>query len=202
LLLNILPRPIIDRLAAGETIADTYEAVTVLVSDFVGFTRYSRRLPSHQVVATLNRIFSEFDGLAIRLGVEKIKTIGDGYLAVAGVPIPSKDHAEICAEMALGMLDILHRLNPTFDEPLEMRVGLASGPVVAGIIGSHKFAFDIWGDTVNMAARHESYSEPNCIHLSAETAALLPKRFAIESRGVLNIRGRGQVETYFLNGIR
>jgi class 3 adenylate cyclase len=202
LLLNILPRPIIDRLAAGETIADTFDNVTVLFSDFVGFTRYSRSFPSHQVVATLNRIFSEFDALALRLGIEKIKTIGDGYLAVAGIPIPSDDHAEACAEMAIGMLDILHRLNPSFDEPLEMRLGLASGPVVAGIIGSHKFAFDIWGDTVNMAARHESYSEPNRIHIAHETAALLEPAFRLESRGILNIRGRGQVETFFLNGKR
>jgi class 3 adenylate cyclase len=137
LLLNILPRPIIDRLAAGETIADTFDNVTVLFSDFVGFTRLSRSQPSDQVVATLNRIFSEFDALALRLGVEKIKTIGDGYLAVAGIPIPTENHAVTCAEMAIGMLDILQRLNPSFDEPLQMRLGLASGPVVAGIIGSH-----------------------------------------------------------------
>lgn len=202
LLLNILPRPIIDRLAAGETIADSFDQVTVLFSDFVGFTRLSRRHPSDRVVATLNRIFSEFDALAIRLGVEKIKTIGDGYLAVSGIPVPSDNHAETCAEMAIGMLDILHRLNPSFDEPLEMRLGLASGPVVAGIIGSHKFAFDIWGDTVNMAARHESYSEPNRIHVAPETAAMLESAFRLESRGILNIRGRGQVETFFLNGKR
>jgi class 3 adenylate cyclase len=202
LLLNILPRPIIDRLAAGETIADTFDHVTVLFSDFVGFTRLSRSHPSDRVVATLNRIFSEFDALALRLGVEKIKTIGDGYLAVAGIPIPTDNHAETCAEMAIGMLDILKRLNPTFDEPLEMRLGLASGPVIAGIIGSHKFAFDIWGDTVNMAARHESYSEPNRIHVALETATLLEPAFRLESRGILNIRGRGQVETFFLNGKR
>jgi len=202
LLLNILPRPIVDRLAAGETIADTFDEVTVLFSDFVGFTRLSRHQPPNQVVATLNRIFSEFDALALRLGVEKIKTIGDGYLAVAGIPIPSSNHAETCAEMAIGMLDILHRLNPNFEEPLQMRLGLCSGPVVAGIIGSHKFAFDIWGDTVNMAARHESYSEPNRIHVARETAALLESRFRLESRGILNIRGRGQVETFFLNGRR
>ena len=202
LLLNILPRPIIDRLAAGETIADTFDNVTVLFSDFVGFTRLSRAHPSARVVATLNQIFSEFDALAIRLGVEKIKTIGDGYLAVAGIPIPTDNHAETCAEMAIGMLDILHRLNPSFDEPLQMRLGLASGPVIAGIIGSHKFAYDVWGDTVNMAARHESYSEPNRIHIALETAALLEPSFRLESRGILNIRGRGQVETFFLNGKR
>ena len=202
LLLNILPRPIIDRLAAGETIADTFDHVTVLFSDFVGFTRLSRTYPPDRVVATLNRIFSEFDALAIRLGVEKIKTIGDGYLAVSGIPIPTDNHAETCAEMAIGMLEILRRLNPSFDEPLEMRLGLASGPVIAGIIGSHMFAFDIWGDTVNMAARHESYSEPNRIHVALETAALLEPAFRLESRGILNIRGRGQVETFFLNGKR
>jgi class 3 adenylate cyclase len=153
-------------------------------------------------VTTLTRIFSEFDALALRLGVEKIKTIGDGYLAVAGVPIPFDNHAELCAEMAIGMLDILERLNPGFDLPLQMRIGLASGPVVAGIIGSHKFAFDVWGDTVNMAARHESYSEPNRIHIALETAALLESDYKLESRGILNIRGRGQVETFFLNGRR
>jgi adenylate cyclase len=203
LLLNILPKPLVERLAAGEeTVADQHDSVTVLFSDFVGFTRLTQRHPSDQIVTTLNSVFSEFDALAQALGIEKIKTIGDGYLAVAGVPEARGDHAEAVAEMALGMLSILDRLNPTLVEPLQMRVGLSSGSVIAGVIGSHKFAYDVWGTTVNMAARHESYSEPNRIHISRETALLLPERYLLESRGILNIRGRGEVETFFLNGLK
>ncbi len=200
LLLNILPRPIIERLSAGETVADQFDDVTVLFSDIVGFTQMSSRLPPQKVVEILNTIFMEYDNLAMQLGVEKIKTIGDGYLAVAGLPTPRPDHAEAVARMALGMVDILHRINPTLDQPIRMRFGIASGPVMAGIIGSHKFVYDVWGNTVNTAARHESYSEPGQIHIAQATADLLRGKFRLTARGTLTMRGLGAVETYFLNG--
>jgi class 3 adenylate cyclase len=201
LLLNILPRQMVVRLSAGEdVIADAFDNVTVLFSDFVGFTRFASRLTPRQVVETLNTIFSAFDELVLRLNVEKIKMIGDAYMAVAGLPTPRLDHAEAIAELALGMQETLHRLNPEIADPLDMRIGIASGPVVAGVIGTHKFAFDVWGHTVNMAARHESYCEAGKIHVALETEPLLRDRYRTRSRGILNIRGRGDVETFYLLG--
>jgi adenylate cyclase len=200
LLLNILPQQIVDRLSQGETIADQFDDVTVLFGDIVGFTELSSRRSPRQVVEMLNAIFVEFDSLALRLGIEKIKTIGDAYLVASGLPIPRHDHADAIANMALGMKDILHRLNSASDQPIKMRIGIASGPVMAGIIGTHKYVYDIWGDTVNTAARHESYGSPDHIHIDKRTAELLAGRFRMTSRGILNMRGLGAVETYFLDG--
>ncbi len=201
LLLNTLPPQVVKRLTSGEkVIADAYDNVTVLFSDFVNFTTFSEAREPQEVVEVLNRIVIEFDDLGLDLGVEKIKTIGDGYLAVAGLPVPRPDHAEIMADMALGMMDILESMNKRLKTDLEMRIGLHSGLVVAGIIGSHKFAYDIWGQTVNLGARHESYSLPQHIHVSSETARLLEPKFNLKSRGTISIRGFGDRETYFLSG--
>lgn len=201
LLLNILPRQIVVRLSAGEdVITDAFDNVSVLFTDFVGFTRLSSRLTPRQVVEGLNRVFSAFDDLVLGLNVEKIKMIGDAYMAVAGLPAPRLDHAEAIAELALGMQEKLTQINSTLVEPLQMRIGIASGAVVAGVIGTHKFAFYVWGHTVNMASRHASYCEPGRIHVAVETEPLLRERYKLESRGILNIRGRGDVETFYLVG--
>ena len=201
LLLNILPRETVMRLSAGEdVIADAFDDVTVLFTDFVGFTRFAGSLTPRQVVEALNRVFSAFDSLVLRFNVEKIKMIGDAYMAVAGLPAPRLDHAEAIADLALAMQRTLSELNPTLVAPLQMRIGIASGPVVSGVIGTHKFAFDVWGHTVNMASRHESYCEPGCIHVATETADRLREKFVLESRGIMHIRGRGEVETFNLLG--
>lgn len=201
LLLNILPRQTVLRLSAGEdVIADAFDDATVLFSDFVGFTRFAAALTPRQVVEALNCVFSAFDRLVVQLNVEKIKMIGDAYMAVAGVPTPRLDHVEAMADLALGMQRALQELNPSLVAPLEMRIGIATGPVVAGVIGTHKFAYDVWGHTVNMASRHESYCEPGRIHVALETAQRLGDKYILQSRGVLNIRGRGEVETFYLLG--
>jgi adenylate cyclase len=199
LLLNILPPRIIERLGAGESVvADSFDQATVLFSDFVGFTEMAATAPPHRLVGDLNRIFSEFDGLALDLGVEKIKTLGDGYMAVCGLPDRRADHAEAMADMALGMFDILEKLNPTLLSPMKMRIGIHSGPVIAGIIGTHRIAYDLWGNTVNVASRQESFSEPGRIHISRQTADHLAAQFDLQSRGEIYVRGLGQVETFFL----
>jgi adenylate cyclase len=149
----------------------------------------------------LNRLFSEFDALARELGVEKIKTIGDAYMAVAGVPDPNPDPFAAIANMALGMIDRLGRVNRHFGWPLQIRIGMHSGPVVAGIIGTHRFVYDVWGDTVNVASRLEAYSLPNRIHVSQDTARHLVGRFALEPRGSIDVKGKGKLETFFLSRI-
>ena len=200
LLRNILPEQVIERLNRGETlIADRYESVSVVFSDFQGFTALSSRIDPTVLVERLNLIFSKFDALSQRLGVEKIKTIGDAYLAVAGVPIARPDHAVAAADMALGMIDGLREVNETFETPFRIRIGVASGPVVAGIIGIHKFVYDVWGDTVNVASRLETTSEPDRIQISAATAGFLGDSFQLEPRGQIELKGKGAMSTYFLN---
>jgi adenylate cyclase len=199
LLSNILPEQIIPRvMAGGQVVADAFASVTILFSDFVGFTAFAAHLEPREVVASLDRLFSAFDRLALQHGVEKIKTIGDAFMAVGGLPTPTTDHAEAVARLALDMQAALAAINPTLPSPLQMRIGIATGPVIAGVIGTHKIAFDVWGHAVNMAARHESYCEPGRIHVAAETAVLLRGRFALQSRGLLHIRGGGEVETFYL----
>jgi class 3 adenylate cyclase len=198
LLLNVLPRRVVDRLQAGETvIADRHEAVTVLFSDFVGFTSLSSDLPATVVVDELNRLFSAFDALCERNGVEKIKTIGDAYMAVGGLPETRPDHAVAIAETALGMIDVVDRSTGSRGE-WRVRIGIHSGPCVAGVIGTRKFIYDVWGDTVNVASRLETSSLPGRVHLSAAVAGLLGDRFELEPREAIELKGKGRSQTYFL----
>jgi len=201
LLLQVLPENVVRRLNDGETlIADSFENATVLFSDLVRFTWISAHMSPQEVVESLNSIFREFDDIAKCLGVEKVKTIGDAYLAVAGVPEPRSDHVHAMADMALAMLEGLERVNGELAQQFEMRIGLYAGPIVAGIIGKHRFTYDIWGDTVNMASRFESYSLPNRIHIPESIAGILDEKYVLEPRGMLEIRGKGPINTYFLNG--
>ena len=201
LLLNILPKAIVSRLHGGETlIADQLTNVTILFADLIGFTKLSSRLPASELVQLLNELFSEFDRLALSIGVEKIKTIGDAYMVVGGLPEPRPDHAHAVADMALAMIEAVGRINRDTLTPLQMRIGIHSGDVVAGVIGAHKFAYDIWGDTVNIASRMESHSLPNSIQLSAATYRHLHKHFQLERHGSVEIKGKGPMETYFLIG--
>lgn len=203
LLLNVLPPPIAERLKRGDTpIADTFPDVTILFTDLVGFTELSARLPAAALVEILNEIFSEFDALAAKHGVEKIKTIGDAYLAVAGIPIPREDHAAVIADMALEMLRVQQEFSHRRDLPLQMRVGINTGPVVAGVIGKHKFAYDLWGDAVNVASRMESHGMAGRIQLSESTHRRLADRYVTEERGVVDIKGKGPMPTWWLVGRR
>jgi class 3 adenylate cyclase len=199
LLLNVLPRSIAERLKQGETmIADHFDNATVLFADLVGFTPLSRRTPPLDLVNLLNEVFSRFDQLAAALGLEKIKTIGDAYMVVAGVPVPREDHAPAAATLALRMREELLAINNARGLKLSLRAGLNSGPVVAGIIGRNKFSYDLWGDTVNIASRMESSSLPGEIQISAATAALLSDAFYCEPRGKVSIKGLGEMETFLL----
>jgi adenylate cyclase len=199
LLLNILPAPIVARLKDGETvIADHLSNVTILFSDFVGFTELSSRLSAPELVGVLGRVFSAFDALALQFGVEKIKTIGDAYMAVGGLFGACDDHAHAVADMALAMTKTLVSLNDTLPTPLEIRIGINSGDAVAGVIGAHKFIYDIWGDAVNIASRLESNSLPSRIQVSRSTYDLLAREFIFEPRGSLDIKGKGAMEVFFL----
>ena len=199
LLLNILPAAIAERLKASEeSIADHADAVTVLFADIVGFTPLSARKTPRALVELLNRIFSEFDALADAHGLEKIKTIGDAYMAVAGLPNPVPDHAVRAARMALAMRDALARVSAETGEKLAVRIGLHSGPVVAGVIGRKKFSYDLWGDTVNTASRMESHGVSGTIHCTEATATLLQGAFQLQARGVVEIKGKGEMNTFLL----
>lgn len=199
LLLNILPRQIVGRLNDGETvIADRFENVSVLFSDLVGFTQISSRMAPPELVTWLNTLFSEFDAIARDLRVEKIKMIGDAYMVAAGVPEPRPDHAHAIATMALRMVEVVDRLNSDHETPFKIRIGIDSGPVVAGIVGTHRFLYDVWGNTVNVASRLESLSEPNRIQISENTAALLGTSFRTEARDTIAVKGKGLMQTHFL----
>jgi class 3 adenylate cyclase/CheY-like chemotaxis protein len=201
LLLNILPAPIIARLKSGETlIADHVSNVTILFADFVGFTELSSRLPAPDLVGVLGRVFSAFDRLTLKFGVEKIKTIGDSYMVACGLFGSRDDHAHAVADMALAMAETLESLNDTLPAPLEIRMGINSGDVVAGVIGAHKFVYDIWGDAVNVASRLESNSLPGRIQVSRSTYEHLGSDFILSPRDGLKIKGKGAMEAYFLTG--
>jgi adenylate cyclase len=203
LLLNILPQAIGNRLKAGEnTIVDAVPEATVMFADIVNFTGIAAKLTPGQTVAWLNEIFSDFDELVERFGVEKIKTVGDSYMVVGGVPLPVADHAVRCAEMAMAMVASMKTFNQRNRLTWQIRVGMHTGPLVAGIIGSKKFAYDLWGDTVNIASRLESHGEPGMIQVSETTAALLKNSFEVEPRGHLALKNRGQMEAFILVGRR
>lgn len=201
LLLNILPKAIAERLKLqSQTIADSFEDATVLFADIVGFTQLSARISATELVQRLNEIFSTFDRLAQQHGLEKIKTIGDAYMVVGGLPTPRADHAEAIAEMALDMQQEIRHFKRDDGEPLLIRIGINSGPVVAGVIGLQKFIYDLWGDTVNTASRMESQGLPGCIQVTATTYERLREKFIFEERGVLQVKGKGEMVTYFLKG--
>ena len=201
LMLNILPRPIADRLKKGEkNIAGSYPEVTVLFSDLVGFTKMSAQKSAPDLVKLLNDIFTRFDVRAQDLGLEKIKTIGDAYMVVGGLPIPRTDHAEIAADMAIGMFEDLNAFNVANNMAIEMRIGMHSGPVVAGVIGFTKFSYDLWGNTVNTASRMESTSKTGRIQITSITSGLLQDHFEIEERETIECKGLGPILTSFING--
>ncbi len=200
LLLNILPEPIADRLKAGETvIADRHEEVSVLFADIAGFTPLAEGMEPEEVVRLLNTIFSAFDELAEAHGLEKIKTIGDGYMAVAGLPTPRSDHAEAAAEMALGLRERIAEVEAAARCRLAVRLGIDSGPVVAGVIGKRKFSYDLWGDTVNTASRMESHASPGSIQVSERSYERLRHRYLLEPQTVV-VKGKGEMTTYLLSG--
>jgi adenylate cyclase len=199
LLLNILPKPIAERLKAKQsTIADSFGEVSVLFADIVGFTELSARMSPTELVKRLNVIFSHFDQLAEKYGVEKIKTIGDAYMVVGGLPMPRDDHAEAIAQMALGMQAKIAKLCADTGEKLAIRVGINSGPVVAGVIGVSKFTYDLWGDTVNVAARMEATGNAGRIQVTDVTYELLKDKYLFERRGVIPVKGKGDMMTYWL----
>ncbi|MEP6477417.1 MAG: adenylate/guanylate cyclase domain-containing protein [Actinomycetota bacterium] len=203
LLLNILPQAIIDRLEAGEeTIADRYPAVTVLFSDFVGFTEISADLDPQVLVAELNLLFSKFDALCEQVGVEKIKTIGDAYLAVGGLTDGAPSHTAAVAQLALGMVAAVEQVNEATTSGWSIRIGIHTGPAIAGVIGTMKFAYDVWGDTVNVASRLEASAEPDRIHVSTAVSELLQADFEFEPRGSVALKGKGVTQTHFLVGPR
>jgi adenylate cyclase len=199
LLLNVLPQRIIDRLEAGETlIADRHEAVSVLFSDVVGFTETAARLTPAALIEEMNVLFSGFDAICRRTGVEKIKTIGDAYMAVAGLD-GAGDHATAVAEAALQMVEQV-AASAGGGAGWRIRIGIHCGPAVAGVIGTSKFAYDVWGDTVNVAARLEATSEPDRIHVSGTLGSRIEDRYRLLSRGAMELKGKGLVETCFLVG--
>lgn len=201
LLLNILPKPIAERLKHGEkVIGDSFPEATVLFSDFVGFTQLATRIAPKDLVAKLNEVFSAFDHLCERHGLEKIKMIGDAYMVVGGVPTPRDDHAEAVAEMALAMQGEVARFAAAEGQPLRMRVGFNTGPVIAGVIGTKKFAYDLWGDTVNLANRMESHAPPGGILVTASTHARLRHSYSFKPGRVIRVKGKGAVLSYQLLG--
>ena len=204
LLLNILPRPIAKRLKATEgMIADDHDQVAILFADIAGFTKMSDRLKPSEVVTLLNEVFNAIDELVAKYGVEKIKTIGDAYMVVAGVPNAIADPNETIAQLALDIKSTVSRFKePGTGNPVEVRIGINSGTVVAGVIGNRKFAYDLWGDAVNVAARMEATGEIGKIQATDEFAASLSDRFDFEPRGEIDIKGKGKIATSFLTGRR
>jgi adenylate cyclase len=201
LLLNIMPQSIADRLKSGESvIADRVPEATVLFADIIGFTPLSSRISPENLVSMLNDLFSEFDQLADQFGLEKIKTIGDSYMLVGGLPEPRPDHTETVADMALAMPDIVARCAQRIGQSIDLRIGIDTGPVVAGVIGRRKFSYDVWGDTVNTASRMASYGFAGSIQVTEAVRARLSPAYRFERRGLQNIKGKGEMRTFFLVG--
>ncbi len=199
---NVLPDSVVERLKAapGEPIADGFAEASVLFADITGFVSMARGLGPEKTVALLNRLVSAFDELARRHGVEKIKTIGDAYMVASGVPLPRPDHSQALAAMALDLVATVRNLSAAENIPLNMRVGMAAGPMMAGVIGQNKFSYDVWGDPVNLASRLEQSSQPGRITVCPTCHAALKDTFTLESRGAIDIKGVGQQEAWFLNG--
>jgi guanylate cyclase len=203
LLLNILPRSIADKLKAHtQPIAEQFGSASILFADVVDFTPWSERLPPADVVGYLDHLFSHFDELAERYGLEKIKTIGDCYMVAAGVPSPRPDHGRAVALMALDMLEAMRADGRIGHLGLQLRVGINSGPVVAGVIGRKRLLYDLWGDAVNTASRMESHGTPGRIQITRATYELLADEFRCEPRGTIAIKGKGELEAWYLIGPR
>ena len=201
LLLNVLPAPIADRLKQQEpVIADRFDAVSVLFADIVGFTPLSAGMSADELVAMLDGLFARLDEMTQRRGLEKIRTIGDAYMVAAGVPSPRADHAAVLVDLGLEMLQAAH--DGSGGPPLQLRVGISSGPAVAGVIGRTKFQYDIWGDTVNTASRMESHGVPGRIHVSESTRVLIEDAYVCEARGTIDVKGKGPMATYLVVGPR
>ena len=199
LLLNTLPAPIAERMKKGElNIADRHPDVTALVADLVGFTTLTAHIGPEQVVHLLNEIFSGFDVIAERHGLEKIKTIGDAYMVAGGIPVPRADHAEAVLRMALDLHKEIERFNRAYNTSIHLRIGISTGPVVAGVIGRRKFSYDLWGDTVNVACRLESLARPGRILVSEATYERLKDKYRFEEGRNVSIKGWGRENTYTL----
>ena len=199
LLLNVLPAPIANRLREGElSIADGFAEVTVAFADLVGFTALSSEMPPQSVVALLNGLFTRFDVAAQEIGIEKIKTVGDAYMAVCGLPQPVENHAERMVRMAIRMVHICREHAMEHRVPIRLRIGINSGPVVAGVIGKSKYIYDLWGDTVNLASRMESAGLPDSIQVTSAVYEKLKDLFAFEPRGAIDIKGKGPIEVWLL----
>jgi PAS domain S-box-containing protein len=208
LLLNILPHLIADKLKtlqenkldSGAAIAEQFESATILFADIVGFTPMSQRMPATELVNLLNQIFSTFDRIAEKHGLEKIKTIGDAYMVAGGLPVTRDDHADAIARMALDMQQAILEFQSDINEPLSIRIGINTGSVVAGVIGIRKFIYDLWGDTVNVASRMESSGLPGKIQVTSATYEILKQKFSFVERGTIDVKGRGKMRTYWLMG--
>jgi adenylate cyclase len=201
LLLNVLPKPIADQLKQSkDAIAENFEEATILFADIVGFTPLSARLTPQELVNLLNQIFSAFDRLAEKHNLEKIKTIGDAYMVVGGLPIPRLDHAEAVAEMALEMQAYMAKFSDELGESFQIRIGINTGSVIAGVIGIKKFIYDLWGDAVNVASRMESHGLPGSIQVTAATYEYLKDKYVLAARGTIDVKGRGEMTTYWLMG--
>lgn len=201
LLLNILPAPITQKLKQGQNnIAEGFAEVTILFADIVGFTALSATIKPAELVCLLNEIFSAFDDLTEQYQLEKIKTIGDSYMVVGGLPIPRSDHAEAIAEMALAMMTEINNFSAQHDYSIRMKIGINTGPVVAGVIGTKKFIYDLWGDAVNTASRMESHGVAGGIQVTEVTYQKLKDQYSFENRGRVFIKGKGDMNTYLLLG--
>lgn len=201
LLLNILPKPIADRLQDGQNIiADSFSDVSVLFADLVGFTNFASNKTATETVKVLNQIFSQFDQLSLQHGLEKIKTIGDAYMVVGGLPEPQENHAEAIAQMALDMQAAVASFNAKNNHSFSLRIGINIGGVVAGVIGLTKFSYDLWGDTVNVAHRMESNGISGKIQVTTAVYERLKDKFAFKMRGAIEIKGKGEMIVYLLLG--
>jgi class 3 adenylate cyclase len=200
LLLNILPKPIAERMKKGEiNIADSYPDVTVLLADLIGFTTLSAHIGPEQIVQLLNEIFSAFDLLAEKHGLEKIKTIGDAYMVAGGIAFPRPDHAEASAELAINMQEEIQRFNQQYNTSVRLCIGICTGPVVAGVIGRGRFAYDLWGETVNLAYRLESTGEAGKIQIAESTYERLKHKYQFEPKHSIDVKGHGHLSAYWLD---
>ncbi|MCS6815613.1 MAG: adenylate/guanylate cyclase domain-containing protein, partial [Cyanobacteria bacterium] len=207
-LLNILPAPIVEELKHRQTehntnhmvLAQRFDEVTILFADIVNFTQWASQVSPIELVNVLNAIFSRFDQLADQHGLEKIKTIGDAYMVVGGLPTPRPDHAVAVANMALDMLQVIREFHQDKCEPFCLRIGINTGTAVAGVIGIRKFTYDLWGDAVNLASRMESQGVVDAIQVTETTYERLRDRYQFEPRGTVKIKGKGEMQTYLLRG--